>query len=1287
MLVLTAALVAPYFIDWTSHRAEFEREASRILGREVSVRGEASARLLPFPSVTFSDVEVAGATPGEPAMTMEAFSMDAELAPFLRGELLIFDMRLVRPRATLAISEDGTLDWAIRPSAPFDPRQVTLEKLTVTEGQVAIRHAASGRVHRLTEINADISARSLAGPWRIEGSARVDGMQTALSVATGSVDETGRMRLRIRVEPERHAFVLETDGNASLEEGAVGYEGQFRLAARDEDALRDSDGGRFFLTDDDPDTGRPAPPAYRVGGKFEIDHRAIEVPDFRFETGPLADPYTADGHARITLGADPRFSIVADGAQLRVGDAARPEDGTGVALADRLSIFREAMLDFPRPVIPGTVEVKLPAIVAGDTTIREVGLSAEPAEGGWTINSLAATLPGRATLEADGLLRTTEDDFGFSGNLLLAIGQPSGFAAWLSKDVDEAIRRLPNAGFSASVDLTGQRQVFENLELILGGARFTGRIVDERPEGARPAMQLELDGGALDLEGLAAFAALFVSESGDRRLTDHDLDFKVKAGPVAIAGVAAESVDTQMRLRDGLLEIDRLSIGGLEGASVSATGTVRGIGTEPSGTIDASIIAGDLAPLAALLAERFPGNAALAGLQSRAASYPGLLEDADIGLVASLAPAAGETHELAVSAQGRAGGGEFTLAFSASGKPGRPLEAPFEARFTASNDEPAALYALYGLPALPLGFADAARSELSLQGTLLDGAAARFSFEAEGLAARFDGEVGIADGRLRAEGEGSLESADLEPWLMTAGRSLPGMGFGLPVALSGTIDLRDGLLVVSALQGRLADVAVSGDVNAEMRDGLPHLTGAIDADAIDLALPAEAVFGAEALQAADGAWPRAPFEPSVRPPFTAELQLTTDRLAAGALVAQEASFTGRLDRESIRVSDLSAELLGGRVSGLVELGNTGGTGLLSAQISLEGAALEELLPGTGMSGKADFSASVTSSGKSVEGMVASLAGSGTATLAQLSVPGIRPDALAQLLAEADRAGTQIDVARTAEFAPPIVRAGRFDAEGAEFALTIASGVVRAPPVRLERPEAVLTAEPRADLAARTVGATGVVEYRPGTEAVAGAEPSVRFTAEGPPEAMSVSYDVEPLAQYLTQRALEREQARVEAMQALLLERQRLRREVRYYAALRDERARIEEERRRAEEEARLRAEEEARRAAEEEARRAAEEEARRAAEEEARRAAEEAARQVEAARAAEEAARLAEDEAARRAQGAASNGAPSGEAEGLPGTVERAPLEPPAPASEGSGAGIEPGTLTVEGLLKAIEPD
>src|SRR5690606_1930087 len=124
------------------------------------------------------------------------------------------------------------------------------------------------------------------------------------------------------------------------------------------------------------------------------------------------------------------------------------------------------------------------------------------------------------------------------------------------------------------------------------------------------------------------------------------------------------------------------------------------------------------------------------------------------------------------------------------------------------------LYALYGLPAISLGLAEPARTELSIEGTLSEGPAATFSFEAEEMAARFDGKIGAVEDRMTAEGEASLIAADLEPWLMTAGLSLPGMGLGLPVELSGSVDLRDELLVVSGLDGRLAEVGVNGDVNA-----------------------------------------------------------------------------------------------------------------------------------------------------------------------------------------------------------------------------------------------------------------------------------------------------------------------------------------------------------------------------------------------------------------------------------------------------------------------------------------
>jgi len=1253
VLVLLAALAVPPFIDWTGYRADFEREASAILGRKVTVRGDATARLLPFPSVTFTDVVVSGGAEGQPAMTVDTFSMDAELAPFLRGEVLIFDMRLERPRATIAIGEDGTVDWAMRPSSPFDPAQIAVEKLTISDGEVEVRHGAGGRVHTLSGVDAMVSARSLLGPWRVDGAMLFDGLRTEISASTGRVGDDGHMRLRLRARPHGLAATMESDGNARIEKGALFYAGQFRLTEDEASPvqLRGSDGEAVAVAPVKAATG------YRASGKFQLDHRRLSLDEFRFETGPLDNPYAADGTASLDLGPEPRFRIEASGAQVQFDEAVSGEGGPALSAEARIAALETALRRLPRPTIPGSVDVQLPAVVAGDTTIRDVHLSAEPTEAGWMVHSLGATLPGRTTLEADGLLSTGES-FGFKGKMLLAVAQPSGFAAWLARDVDEAVRRLPGAGFSAEVDLTRSRQKFSNLELMLGGAKFGGRIEAVQTGDARPAVTLTLDGGALDLEGLSAFASIFVSTEGANRFIGQDLDFDIKAGPVEAWGLSAERVDTALRLREGVLEVDRLALTGLAGAAVSATGRISGFPDSPAGNLDASLVAVDLAPLVEALDGRQGDSgpiagALVAGLAARARAYPGLLEDARIDAVMSVAAEDGSGGSFALSAQGSAGGSAFSASLSGQRDAGDMLDTPLSVTLGIRNDDATTLMALAGLPALPLGLTGPGVADISAKGSLRDGMATMAVLTGDDFKASFDGTVSAAGQGAALKGRASLEAADIEPWLMTAGVAIPGMGTGTSMSFGADADYGSGLLILNGLSGAVNESAFSGDINAEVKDGKPHLTGELVLDELNLDPLAAMLMGDAAFASVTEGWPTAPFAATSTAPVSAELDVSTAALLAGHFAtAYDASLSLKLDGEGLRVSDLTGRLFGGALSGLFELKNSGGTGLLSAQMSVGGADLAALLPDSGLSGKTDLSAALSTSGKSVDGMVTSLSGSGTASLRGLQVANLNADALPAFLAAADAAGRDIDARRTAEFAPAIATKGSFAVQDADIAFTLANGVLRAPPVKLSGKAADISADLGADLAAGTAQVQGAVAYRAGNEALVGSEPVLNFSVGGPLASMTVSLDSAPLAQFLTQRALEREQQRVEAMQAALLEKQRLRREVRYYAALQVQRERAAEEERRRQEEARLKAEQEARARAEAE-----------------RLAREEQLRAEQAARATE-----AEERARREAEAARSPEPPA---------LERAPLPPPATDNGTVPPATEP--FTLQNLLRSLE--
>ncbi len=1180
-MALTAALVGPYFIDWTPYRADFEREASRILGRQVTVAGTATARLLPFPSVTFSDVRVAGPGGAGPVMTADRFSMDAELAPFLRGEVLIFDMRIVHPKIRMAIDEKGMLDLAVRPDSPFDPHQIELENVSISDGEIDVTHALSGREHVLSGINATVSARSLAGPWRSEGQLYADGRPVNFQMSTSAVEDNGAMRLRLRLKPANLPVAIETDGDVGITYGRIGYEGQFSVADfKPADPSRQPAAASFGVPGSAGSTGD----IYRLTGRFALDNAKLDISEFRFESGDRKDPYVAQGKAMIDLGEDPHFSITADGQQWRIPDGDGNANAATVTLQNRLETIGRLAAAIPAPSIPGTVQINLPAIVAGGTTLRDLSLDAKPQGSTWIIENASAKLPGRSTLEARGTLNVG-DNPAFSGSLLLAVSQPSGFAAWLATDVNDAIRRLPSAGFSANVQLTGERQVFNDLELILGNAKFKGHIQRENPPDGEPSVVAGLAAGGIDEESLKAFAAIF-SGKGAEKMAGGNLDMQFSAGPVTYAGLTAGTVDAALRLRENKLEIDKLTVNDLYGAEIGATGTITDLDKRPSGHLDASVIAVDLAPLFKQLAENHPGNAFVQGLEKRAAGYPELFGDSRINVIASLSGQDSDTPKAAaVSANGVTGGTQFSLTATGSQESVSDPKAPFSLSVTASNDDGGRLLALYGLPVLPVKADRKLETDFSARGDFSKGVEVSASFRSDSDTASFSG-TATADGdSVSAKGKLELDAADLEPWMISAGFAYPGMGIGLPVSLESTVELNKGDLKLGGLKGKIVDDAVAGDLTASLENGIPKISGTAAFDSLAMEPLAMALFGDDAFEADPDAWPEKAFSVNPLVPALLDLQVKAKSVEGGlAGFASDADFHLRLDDGGLLITDFTGTYAGGALSGRLDAKNNGGTGLVGTQVKLEGADATVLLPQAGLSGKIDLGGSFTASGKTIEGLVATLAGTGTAAIHNMSVEGLNTGAFGAIIENADKFGRDVEKADVAGFAIPLVSDGTFSAKALEFPFTITSGVMRTAPLTVSDPQAELELELRADLPESSAKIDGNLTYDAGKEKLVGSDPVVRFSASGPIPDLAASYDVTGLKQFLVQRALEHEQDRVERMQAILLEKQRLRRYVSLFEHEEDlrqaERLRQEEEARKAAEEARQAAEE-AQKAAEE----------------------------------------------------------------------------------------------------------
>ena len=460
---------------------------------------------------------------------------------------------------------------------------------------------------------------------------------------------------------------------------------------------------------------------------------------------------------------------------------------------------------------------------------------------------------------------------------------------------------------------------------------------------------LKLAGGALDVDGLAAFASLFVSDVGVNRFADGDLDLEVKAGPVSAAGLTAQSVDTALQAARGAAG-DRPAV---DRRPCRRDGQRhrhdQGFPRQPDR--QHRRIARRGRPRAADRGGRraVPDNALVQGLQARAVAYRGLFEDARLDIVATAAANGDGTTGVAVSANGTAGGTVLSATLSGNGRREQAADADISIALSGRNDDATELLALYGLPVLPLGLTGPGETSFSLKGRLSGDLATSFSLTGSDFSTGFAGTAELADGGIAAKGKARLNAADIEPWLMTTSVALPAMGAGMAVELEADADYADKLLVLDGLTGAVNEGAVAGDINAVVKDGKPHLTGQLTLDELNLEPLAAMVLGEPALESTGNGWSSVPFAPKVAAPFSAELGIAAATLSAGpAITAYDASLTLRLDDESLRLSDLSGKLYGGDVTGLFELKNNDGTGLFSGQMKLSGADIASILGDAGL---------------------------------------------------------------------------------------------------------------------------------------------------------------------------------------------------------------------------------------------------------------------------------------------------------------------------------------------------
>ena len=872
------------------------------------------------------------------------------------------------------------------------------------------------------------------------------------------------------------------------------------------------------------------------------------------------DPYVVTGEATIDAGRNPEFLVKAVGQQVdmsRFGANSEGEsEATALPLTDRIRALLTLAADVPIPDLPGRASIRLPALVAGDTMIREIQLDMSPAGNGWQIDKVEAQLPGRTTLSARGKL-TLIGAQAFEGDLLLGSNQPSGFAEWVTGAVPESIRRLRSAGFEARVSLTPELQRFENLEIAFGPASLRGRLEHEQVPGQQPSLSVDLAGNEFDLDTMLALGGLMTGEGNVKSLLERRIAARLKVDRFSAFDLVASGVDTSFTVANGALGDVKATVGDFYGSKLDLKGGIADVaGAAPKGGATVKLTATDPAPLMRLLAERLPAHPATARLATNAAYYAGadLTLDLKLGL---------GDWPVEASLQGTANGSRIkaqltsqTLDFA--DPDGMAIDATME------NADAWILLGQAGLATIPVDADQDGMLSLKIEQEADADPDITFGFSSGTTTVNLDGTARLtSQGFLEGSYKLTVDSGDIAPYFMLTGMALPQLADGLSLNATANIYASADGVSVDSLKGSADSNSFNGALSYDRKLPDARIAGEVTLDSVDLAWLADAAYGPIS-EPLTGRLSRIDVPTNAGLPLNLDLALSAGEFRLGPL-GNVKQFNTRLlsSHGKIELANASGQLADGNFSGRAELGNIDGNAFLRAQMKVTGASLATAFwqhdgkpIATALS---NLAFAIDTTGKSAVQLLQGATGSGTLTLKDLTVSGIDADAFSDILKLAD--GIEGELSQTA-IAPGIGKT-LFDGATAikqlDIPFNIAGGRLRAANIATENDRVSIAADADIGLLDGDMTAALTLDFKPGEDVQAGAEPSVRLDWKGPLAAPVRSTDMTSLASFLSLRRFEQERRRVDIMQANIAEKQRLRREAALYRALDIERARLEQQ--------------------------------------------------------------------------------------------------------------------------------
>ena len=199
------ALIGPNFVDWNKYKVQGQALINEYTGYDLQIDGDLSVSVFPAPHLIVREAKLRAPVASREKNLVQIKSLEVYVAlfPLFNGDLEFRAVNLIEPSIALEVNKNGEPNWlsekvqalsiAVETVSDSDrvqqrssfvdtdtqARRVSFDRVRIKDGRFQYYDARSQSKQIVEDMNLDLSAESLSGPFKLDGDLSYNGMAVA----------------------------------------------------------------------------------------------------------------------------------------------------------------------------------------------------------------------------------------------------------------------------------------------------------------------------------------------------------------------------------------------------------------------------------------------------------------------------------------------------------------------------------------------------------------------------------------------------------------------------------------------------------------------------------------------------------------------------------------------------------------------------------------------------------------------------------------------------------------------------------------------------------------------------------------------------------------------------------------------------------------------------------------------------------------------------------------------------------------------------------------------------